>query len=96
MRELLQWLLGFAYKERQTSSEIAKQRVRLVLIQDRVELSPDVMQQMKEEILEVVSRYMVVEDDFIEFEVRRLEELMMLVSNIEIKDVSTMMAASAR
>ena len=96
MRELIQWLLGFAYKERQTSSEIAKQRVRLVLIQDRVELAPDVMQQMKEEILEVVSRYMVVEDDFIEFEVRRLEELMMLVSNIEIKDASTLMAAPAR
>ena len=96
MRELLQWLLGFAYKDRQSSSEIAKQRVRLVLIQDRVELAPDVMQQMKEEILEVVSRYMVVEDDFIEFEVRRLEELIMLVSNIEIKDVSTMMAATAR
>ena len=96
MRELIQWLLGFAYKERQTSSEIAKQRVRLVLIQDRVELAPEVMQQMKEEILEVVSRYMVVEDDFIEFEVRRLEELMMLVSNIEIKDASTLMAAPAR
>lgn len=95
MRELIQWLLGFAYKDRQSSGEIAKQRVRLVLIQDRVELAPDVMQQMKEEILEVVSRYMVVEDDFIEFEVRRLEELIMLVSNIEIKDVSTVMAAQA-
>ena len=96
MRELLQWLLGLAYKDRQSSSEIAKQRVRLVLIQDRVELAPDVMQQMKEEILEVVSRYMVVEDDFIEFEVRRLEELIMLVSNIEIKDASMLTPAAAR
>ena len=96
MRELLQWLLGFAYKESQTSSEIARQRLRLVLIQDRVELSPDVMQQMKQDILEVVSRYMVVDEDFIEFEVRRLEELIMLVSNIEIKDVSSLMAAPAR
>ncbi len=96
MRELIQWLLGLAYRDRQSSSEIAKQRVRLVLIQDRVELAPDVMQQMKEEILEVVSRYMVVDDDFIEFEVRRLEELIMLVSNIEIKDASMLTAATAR
>ena len=95
MREFLQWLLGLAYKEERSSSEIARQRLRLVLIQDRVELAPDVMQQMKQEILEVVSKYMVVEDDFIEFEVRRLEELIMLVSNIEIKDVNMLMAAPA-
>ena len=96
MRELLRWLFGLSENDRQTSSEIARQRLRLVLIQDRIELAPDMMQQMKQEILEVVSRYMVVEDDFIEFEVRRLEELVMLVSNIEVKDVSALMAAPAR
>ena len=96
MRDLLRWLLGLSEKEIQTSSEIARQRLRLVLIQDRIELAPDIMQKMKQEILEVVSRYMVVEDDFIEFEVRRLEELVMLVSNIEVKDVSLLMAAPAQ
>ena len=96
MRELLRWLFGLSEKNTQTSSEIARQRLRLVLIQDRIELAPDMMQQMKQEILEVVSRYMVVDDDFIEFEVRRLEELVMLVSNIEVKDVSILMGAPAR
>lgn len=96
MRELLRWLFGLSEKDTQTSSEIARQRLRLVLIQDRIELAPDMMQQMKQEILEVVSRYMVVDDDFIEFEVRRLEELVMLVSNIEVKDVSILMGAPAR
>ena len=55
--------------------------MRLVLIQDRIDLSPDKMDQMKQEIWEVVSRYMVVDDDFLEFEVRRLDELVMLVSH---------------
>ena len=96
MRELLRWLFGLSDNTTQSSSEIARQRLRLVLIQDRVDLAPDMMQQMKQEILEVVSRYMVVEDDFMEFEVRRLEELVMLVSNIEVKDVSILMAAPAR
>ena len=82
MRDLLRWLFGLSEKNTQTSSEIARERLRLVLIQDRVELAPDMMQQMKQEILEVVSRYMVVEEDFVEFEVRRLEDLVMLVSNI--------------
>ena len=96
MRDLLRWLFGLSETTSQTSSEIARQRLRLVLIQDRVELAPDMMQQMKQEILEVVSRYMVVEEDFMEFEVRRLEELVMLVSNIEVKDVSVLMAAPAQ
>jgi cell division topological specificity factor len=54
---------------------------------DRLDLSPEKMEGMKREIWEVVSRYMVVDDDFLEFEVRRLDELMVLVSNIEVKEL---------
>jgi cell division topological specificity factor len=93
MRELLRWLFGLADKGSSGSSEVARQRLRLVLIQDRIDLSPEKMEQMKREIWEVVSRYMVVDDDFKEFEVRRLDELVMLVSNIEVKDLSTLMSA---
>ena len=93
MRELLRWLFGLDDKGSSGSSEVARQRLRLVLIQDRIDLSPEKMEQMKREIWEVVSRYMVVDDDFKEFEVRRLDELVMLVSNIEVKDLSTLMSA---
>ncbi len=93
MRELLRWLLGLADRGSESSGEVARQRMRLVLIQDRIDLSPDKMEQMKREIWEVVSRYMVVDDDFKEFEVRRLDELIMLVSNIEVKDLSALAGA---
>ena len=93
MRELLRWLLGLADKGSESSSEIARQRMRLVLIQDRIDLSPEKMDQMKQEIWEVVSRYMVVDDDFLEFEVRRLDELVMLVSHIEVKDLNALVGA---
>ena len=96
MRELLRWLFGVTDKGSESSSEVARQRLRLVLIQDRIDLSPEKMERMKREIWEVVSRYMVVDDDFKEFEVRRLDELILLVSNIEVKDLSTLMAAPAR
>ena len=90
MRELLRWLLGFNNGEdgEGHSKDTARQRLRLVLIQDRLELAPEKMEAMKREIWEVVSRYMVVEDEFMEFEVRRLDELIMLVSNIQVKDLS--------
>ena len=93
MRELLRWLLGLADKGSESSSDVARQRMRLVLIQDRIDLSPDKMAQMKQEIWEVVSRYMVVDDEFLEFEVRRLDELVMLVSHIEVKDLNALVGA---
>ena len=93
MRELLRWLLGL---REENSKDTARNRLRLVLIQDRIELAPDKMEEMKREIWQVVSRYMVVEDDFVEFEVRRLDELIMLVSNIQVKDLSDLAAAPSR
>ena len=96
MRELLRWLLALADKGGESSSDVARQRMRLVLIQDRIDLSPEKMERMKREIWEVVSRYMVVDDDFMEFEVRRLDELIMLVSNIEVKDLTDLASARSR
>ena len=93
MRELLRWLLNLNGKDldqatEELSKDTAKQRLKLVLIQDRLELSPEKLEDMKKEIWEVVSKYMVVDDDFMEFEVRRLDDLTVLVSNIEVKDLS--------
>ena len=93
MRELLRWLLNLNGKDldqatEELSKDTAKQRLKLVLIQDRLELAPERLEDMKKEIWEVVSKYMVVDDDFMEFEVRRLDDLTVLVSNIEVKDLS--------
>ena len=39
------------------SANTAKQRLQLVLAHDRSDLNPELLQQMRREILEVVSRY---------------------------------------
>ena len=93
MRELLRWLFNISGKELDNATEAmskdtAKQRLKLVLIQDRLGLAPDKLEDMKKEIWEVVSKYMVVDDEFMEFEVRRVDDLTVLVSNIEVKDLS--------
>ena len=89
MHELLRWLLKQreTVKERVRSKDTARRRLQLVLMHDRLDLSPDMMEQMKREIWEVVSRYMVVEDEFLEFDIRRRDELVVLVSNIQVKDL---------
>jgi cell division topological specificity factor len=95
MLDFLRWLISQrdSNKDRERTKDTAHNRLRLVLIQDRLDLSPELMAAMKRDIRQVVSRYMVVDDDFIEFEVRRLDELMVLVSNIEVKELNQLAPA---
>ena len=95
MLDFLRWLISQrdSNKDRERTKDTAHNRLRLVLIQDRLDLSPELMADMKKEIWEVVSRYMVVDDDFIDFEIRRLDELMVLVSNIQVKDLNQLAPA---
>ncbi len=48
------------------SKEVAKDRLQLVLIHDRVRISPSQMEAMKQELLAVVSRYFDVDADGVE------------------------------
>ena len=98
MHELIRWFRSLTKRETEQleaalSKDTAKQRLKLVLIQDRLELAPDKLEEMKKEIWNVVSKYMVVNEEFMEFDVRRLDELTVLVSNIEIKDLSVLTPA---
>ena len=57
MRELLRWLFNLNAKELDQATEAlskdtAKQRLKLVLIQDRLELAPEKLEDMKKEIWE--------------------------------------------
>jgi cell division topological specificity factor len=81
-------------KHRKRTKDTARQRLQLVLMHDRLDLAPDIMESMKREIWEVVSRYMVIEKDFLEFEVRRLDELLVLVSNIQVRELDRLAPAT--
>ena len=95
MLDLLRWLLSQLESEddQERSKDTARQRLSVVLIQDRLDLPTDKMAAMKREIWDVVSRYLVVDDDFLEFEIRRLDELVVLVSNIQVKDTTELASA---
>ena len=95
MLDFLRWLISQrdSNKDRERTKDTAHNRLRLVLIQDRLDLSPALMADMKREIWQVVSRYMVVDDEFLEFEIRRLDELMVLVSNIQVKELNQLAPA---
>ena len=83
MLNLLKRLLS----EHEKSSETARRRLRMVLVMDRVGLASEYLIAMRDDILQVVSRYLVVEQEAVELEVRRTGDSVTLVSNIPIKDI---------
>ena len=83
MRDFLRWVI--AHKEH--SKRAARDRLRLALIKDRLDVSEGTMDALRRDVLKVLSRYMVVGDDFQEFEIHRSEESVYLISNIQVKEV---------
>lgn len=55
MLDLLQKMFG---KESAKSKDIAKERLRLVLVHDRVNVSPQFMEVLKDDMIKVISNYM--------------------------------------
>jgi cell division topological specificity factor len=46
-----------------TSREIAKERLQLVLVHDRIKISPGTLEKMKDELITVISRYVEIDAD---------------------------------
>ncbi len=60
---LLQRIFG---PKEPTSREIAKNRLQLVLVQDRVNMSPRLLRTLKDELIAVISKYVEIDVDGME------------------------------
>jgi cell division topological specificity factor len=49
-----------------TSRQVAKERLQLVLVHDRINISPAVLEAMKDELITVISRYVEIDSDGVE------------------------------
>lgn len=75
-----------------TPKEVAKDRLKLILIHDRGEIPPDTINKIKEEILQVISKYIDIQADDVEIAVNRSdaedgENTSALVANIPIRNI---------
>lgn len=66
------------------SGTIAKERLQFVLVQDRIKLPPDILDQMRDEIITVISKYVDIDQDGIDISVTKVASQSCLVANIPI------------
>ena len=74
-----------------TPKEVAKDRLRLILIHDRGDIAPEVIEKIREEILEVISKYIDIQVEDVEISVNKSddegENTSALIANIPIKGI---------
>jgi cell division topological specificity factor len=75
------------------SKDDAKQRLKFLLIHDQVDLSPAQLDKMKEEIMEVISRYVEVDTEAVEFKLNREDGHIALVSSMPVRRVTARAAS---
>ena len=77
---------------RRKSREIAKDRLKILLISDRVNCSPEMMEMIKTDIAKVISKYMKIDTQSMEIQIAKTDrkgrdKTPTLYSNIPILDL---------
>lgn len=85
--------MGFfkGFTNRPTPKDVAKDRLKLILIHDRGDIPHETLEKIRMEILEVISKYIEIDSDDVEIAVSKAETLdgnsPSLVANIPIKNI---------
>jgi cell division topological specificity factor len=80
-------ILNRFFKTRQSSKDEAKQRLKFLLIHDQVDLTPAQLDQMKDEILQVITKYVEIDVEETEIRLERSDDSIALVSSVPVQRV---------
>ncbi len=74
-------------REENRSKEVAKERLRLVLVHDRASVSPQFLEMIKEELIKVISKYMEIDKQALDVQISTEDSSVALIANIPVKNV---------
>lgn len=83
MAGLLQKIFG----DKKSGKDVAKERLQLVLIHDRASLSPGMVEDLRKDLIEVISKYMDIDEAGLDVQMESRDEIAMLEVNIPIAKV---------
>ena len=66
------------------SKTVAKNRLKLILIQDRTLVEPDILENIRDELIGVLSKYFEFEQAGVDMELHRENESMAFVANVPV------------
>ena len=79
--------------KKKASGNVAKDRLKLVLVSDRANCSPEIMEQIKNDIIQVISKYIEIDTTGLDIKITQTESegnngsVPALFANIPIKDL---------
>jgi len=80
-------ILDRLFREREPSSrEVAKERLQLVLAYDRVKISPELLQTLKNELITVISRHVEIDREGVEVTFSQGKRRSRLIADIPLLD----------
>ncbi len=79
MASFLERLLG---RREPRSAEVARERLKLVLVTDRSDLTPDKLEEMQGEIIQVIRRYLQIDEHQVHIKLEQRERKNYLVADI--------------
>ncbi len=86
----------FPWNSNTNSRDRAKSRLKLIIAHDRANINPEMMSSIREEILDVVARYVDVDREEMEFSLSQDQRITALTANLPIRKVKRLTNTSEK